>query len=106
MSTSGQYNEENYTSSFVAGAPAESPRLVIAFVIHDPDKKHALSMGLKYYGGAVAAPGAARVLEKSLAYLQVPASPDLQPPPPAISNVLVRFNAKDYRRDAASGNAH
>jgi cell division protein FtsI/penicillin-binding protein 2 len=94
----GQYNEENYTSSFIAAAPAESPRLVIAFIIHDPDKQYALSRGLKYYGGTIAAPGASRAMERSLAYLQVPASPDLQPPPPSISDVLVNFVKRDYDR--------
>ena len=39
-------------SSFIACAPAENPKLVIAFIIHDPDKS------IAHYGGAVAAPGA------------------------------------------------
>jgi cell division protein FtsI/penicillin-binding protein 2 len=98
VSKGGQYNEENYTSSFIAGAPAESPRLIIVFVIHNPSKEAAAELGMRHYGGAVAAPGATRVLERSLAYLQVPASPDLQPPPPAIANTLYSFNARLYKR--------
>jgi cell division protein FtsI (penicillin-binding protein 3) len=88
----GSYNQENYTSSFVGGAPYENPRLVIAFIIHDPDR----SKG--HYGGLVSAPSASRVLERSLAYLQVPASPALAPPPPQIANVLYAFDAKAYTR--------
>jgi cell division protein FtsI/penicillin-binding protein 2 len=94
----GSYNETSYTSSFVAGAPAESPRLVIAFIIHEPDRDHAVKQGLSYYGGAVAAPGAGRLMERALAYLQVPASPDLPPPPPQIASVLVNYNPKVYQR--------
>lgn len=92
------YADDKYTSSFIGGAPFENPRLVIAFVIHEPDKQKAMSEGLSYYGGAVAAPGAARVLERSLAYLQVPASPDLPLPPQHITNVLYDFSPKAYER--------
>ena len=90
--------EEKYTSSFLAGAPYENPRLVIAFIIHEPDKDHCLKNGLSYYGGAVAGPGAGRILERSLAYLQVPSSPDLPLPPPEIASVLYNFNPKQYDR--------
>ncbi|HEY1628427.1 MAG TPA: penicillin-binding protein 2, partial [Tepidisphaeraceae bacterium] len=34
----GRYDQSHYTSSFVGGAPYENPRLVIAFIIHDPDR--------------------------------------------------------------------
>jgi len=94
--------EEKYTSSFLAGAPYENPRVVIAFIIHEPDKAHCLANGLSYYGGAVAAPGASRVLERTLAYLQVPASPDLPLPPPDVAAVLYNFNAKQYERKVAT----
>jgi cell division protein FtsI/penicillin-binding protein 2 len=102
----GSYNESAYTSSFLAGAPAENPRLVIAFIIHEPDKAHAEAQGLSYYGGGVAAPGASRVLERSLAYLQVPASPQLAPPPPQIASVLYNYNARQYDRMTASVAEH
>jgi cell division protein FtsI/penicillin-binding protein 2 len=101
VSKGGNY-ENTYTSSFVGGAPAESPRLIVAFIIHEPDRQHALSQGLMYYGGSVAGPGAGRVLERSLAYLQVPASPSLPPPPPHIANVLHNYDAKLYRMPTAS----
>jgi len=92
------YSDDKYTSSFIGAAPYENPRLVIAFVVHEPNKQKAVSEGLSYYGGAVAAPGAARSLERSLAYLQIPASPDLPLPPPNIANVLYDFSPKLYER--------
>src|SRR5688572_909586 len=94
MARGGSYNQTSYTSSFIGGAPFENPRLVIAFILHEPDR----SKG--HYGGTISAPSASRVLERSLAYLQVPASPDLPPPPPKISNVLYSFDAKEYARKA------
>ena len=40
-------------------APYENPKMVIAFIIHDPDKE------IAHYGGAVAAPGACHFLERA-----------------------------------------
>ncbi len=88
----GSYNEENYTSSFVGGGPYESPRLVVAMVIHDPDKS------LAHFGGTVAAPAAGNVLDRALAYLQVPSSPDLPLPSPQVQDVLYAFDPKVYHR--------
>jgi cell division protein FtsI (penicillin-binding protein 3) len=96
VSKGGSYNQTAYTSSFIGGAPFESPRLVIAFIIHEPDR----SKG--HYGGLVSAPAAGRVLERSLAYLQVAASPDLPPPPPKIANLLYAFDPKAYNRPRQS----
>lgn len=86
------YSPTRFNSSFIGGAPAEDPRLVIAMVIHEPDRK------LGHYGGAVSAPAAVRSLERALAYLQVAASPDLPLPPPQVAGVLVNYNPKVYRR--------
>lgn len=86
----GGYSDSKLNSSFMGGAPAEQPRLVIAMVIHEPDKS------LGHYGGVVSAPAAGKVLERSLAYLDVPSSPNLPPPPPAIANVLWNYNEKLY----------
>jgi cell division protein FtsI/penicillin-binding protein 2 len=85
------YSDTRYNSSFIAGAPAENPRLVIAFVVHDPHAPVA-------FGGIIAAPGASQVLQRSLAYLQVPASPDLPLPPPSIANLLYSYDPKVYSR--------
>lgn len=90
----GQYNDSNYTSSFLGGAPFENPRLVIAMIIHNPDKSKA------HFGGTVSAPGAARVLERSLAYLHVPASPDLPLPPSNVASGLYAYDPKIYARTA------
>jgi cell division protein FtsI (penicillin-binding protein 3) len=108
VSTGGAYNETSYTSSFVAGAPAENPQIVVAMIIHEPDRDWAIKNNLMYYGGTVAAPGAGKIVEDTLKYLDVPASPPLQPPPPAIASVLVRFDPRVYERfpDAASASAH
>ena len=66
----GGYHEDRYVSSFIAGAPFETPRLVVLCVIEDPDKR----VG-PYYGGLVAGPVVRDVMDYSLAYLGVP--PDL-----------------------------
>jgi cell division protein FtsI/penicillin-binding protein 2 len=89
------YSENLFNSSFIAGCPAEDPKLVVAFVVHKP---HAES----HYGGAVAAPGASRLLERCMAYLQVPASPDLPPPPANIAAVLWEYHANVYQNRTAS----
>ncbi len=90
----GQYDTTHYTASFVGGAPFEDPKLVIAFVIHDPNKE------IAHYGGLVSAPSASRVLEQSLTYMGVAPSPDLPLPPDAIAGKLYEFDAKEYKRDS------
>lgn len=92
------YSDSKYTSSFLAGAPAEDPRMVIAFIIHEPDKEYARQNNRSYYGGAVAAPGAAAAIERILTYMQAPASPELPVPPAHITNVLWKFKASAYKR--------
>jgi cell division protein FtsI/penicillin-binding protein 2 len=85
------YSDSKYTSSFLAGAPAEDPRIVVAFIIHEPDKK------LAHFGGAVSAPGASKLIDRILTYLQVPPSPELQPPPAYIAGKLYNYDPKVYR---------
>jgi cell division protein FtsI/penicillin-binding protein 2 len=93
------YNDERYTSSFLSGAPAEDPQIVVAFIIHEPDVSTPEAKAKKqYYGGAVAGPGASRLIERTLTYLNVPASPDLPLPPPQIANVLYQYSPKVYTR--------
>lgn len=89
------YSDHLFNSSFLAGCPAESPRIVVAFIIHKP---HAEA----HYGGSVAGPGASRLLERAMAYLQVPESPELPAPPPNIQQVLWEFNPKLYETRTAS----
>ena len=55
----GGYAAHKYVASFVGFAPASNPRLVIAVMIDEPSNG-------QYYGGAVAAPVFARVMEGAL----------------------------------------
>ena len=91
----GGYDNSSYTSSFLAGAPAEDPKIVLAFIIHEPDKS------IAHYGGSVSAPGAKRLIERALTYLQVQPSPDLPLPPAHIASRLHNFDAKAYKRKPA-----
>jgi len=61
----GGYMEDQYTSVFVGGAPLDDPQIVVTTMIHRPDKKKG------YYGGIVAGPAAAKVIEKTLHYLGI-----------------------------------
>jgi cell division protein FtsI (penicillin-binding protein 3) len=89
----GGYDEQHYTSSFMAAAPYENPRLVVAIIVHNVKKE-----GLNYFGGHVSAPPALHIFERSLSYLDVPPSPDLDPPPPQIASELYNYNPKIYLR--------
>jgi cell division protein FtsI (penicillin-binding protein 3) len=60
------YSEDDYVASFIAGAPAEDPAVIVLVSIRKPDK----SLGKGYTGGAVAAPVAGKILEKTLTYLE------------------------------------
>ncbi|MBT4768335.1 MAG: penicillin-binding protein 2 [Phycisphaerae bacterium] len=62
----GGYHEDRYVSSFIAGAPVESPRIVVLCVIDDPDR----SLG-KWYGGSTAGPVVRDVVDSVLPYLGV-----------------------------------
>ena len=65
----GGYYSDRYMSSFLGGAPADKPRIVVGCFIKDPKKK------LGHYGGIVSAPVVKRIVEKSLIYLGVPTNP-------------------------------
>ena len=69
----GGYLHRQYVGSFIAAAPLESPRLVVACMIHQPDP------ALGYYGGTVAGPAVMQVIEQSLGYLGVPPIPQPLP---------------------------
>lgn len=70
---SSGYFDDQYNSSFVAGAPIENPRLVCIVVIDDPGPD--LVDHKRHYGAATAGPVVRRVMERSLTYLGVPPSP-------------------------------
>jgi cell division protein FtsI/penicillin-binding protein 2 len=60
------YQEDAYIASFVGGAPAEDPQVVVCVVICRPNVR----LGKGYTGGTVAAPVAKRIIERTLTYLQ------------------------------------
>ena len=62
----GGYFQDRYLSSFVAGAPTATPRLVVGVHVHDPDR------ALGHYGAQVAGPACKAILEQALAYLGIP----------------------------------
>ncbi|OGA30456.1 MAG: cell division protein [Betaproteobacteria bacterium RIFCSPLOWO2_12_FULL_67_28] len=68
----GGYASHKYIASFVGFAPASDPRLVIAVMIDEP------SAG-QYYGGAVAAPVFAQVMQGALRLMNVPHDAPLTP---------------------------
>jgi cell division protein FtsI/penicillin-binding protein 2 len=53
-------------ASFIAGAPAEDPAIVVLVVVRKPNK----SLGKGYEGGVVASPVAGAIIEKTLNYLE------------------------------------
>jgi cell division protein FtsI (penicillin-binding protein 3) len=67
----GSYAADKYLSSFVGFAPASAPRLVVAVMIDEPAGQ--------YYGGAVAAPVFAQVMQGALRMLNVPHDAPLEP---------------------------
>ncbi len=72
------YYENQFISSFIAGAPVENPQLVLIAIIDDPGTAEGRARAERY-GSAAAGPVARRVLERSLTYLGVPASPRPEP---------------------------
>lgn len=63
----GGYDTSNYVSSFVGGAPADKPAVVVLVSIRKPNR----SLGKGYSGGRVAAPVAREILENILPYMGV-----------------------------------
>jgi cell division protein FtsI (penicillin-binding protein 3) len=68
----GGYAAHKYVSSFVGFAPVSAPRLVIAVMVDEP------SAG-KYYGGVVAAPIFAQVMQGALRLIGAPYDAPLEP---------------------------
>jgi cell division protein FtsI/penicillin-binding protein 2 len=73
------YYENQFISSFIAGAPVENPQIVLIAIIDDPGTAEGRARAERY-GSAAAGPVARRVLERSLTYLGVPASPRREKP--------------------------
>jgi len=62
----GRYSSQLHVSSFICGAPAHDPRVLVLVVVNEP------SVGPNHYGGTIAGPPAAEILNKTLMYLRVP----------------------------------
>jgi len=62
----GRYSSELHVSSFICGAPAHDPRVLVLVVVNEP------SVGPNHYGGTIAGPPAAKILNETLIYLRVP----------------------------------
>jgi len=60
------YEEGAYVASFIAGAPAGDAAVVVLVSIRRPDRK----LGLGYTGGKVSGPVVAKIMEKTLSYLE------------------------------------
>jgi cell division protein FtsI (penicillin-binding protein 3) len=69
---SGSYSANRYLASFVGLAPASAPRLVVAVMVDEPS-----SGG--HYGGTVAAPVFAQVVQGALRLMGVPHDAPLEP---------------------------
>lgn len=63
--TTGRYEPRAYLSTFVGAAPESDPQLVALVMIRRPNPD------IGYYGGTVSAAAVGRILEESLAYLEV-----------------------------------
>ncbi len=62
----GGYVDGAYTGTFVGGGPVSSPRVICLVSVYWPNRSRG------YYGSTVAAPYVRSVLERTLAYLEVP----------------------------------
>jgi cell division protein FtsI/penicillin-binding protein 2 len=60
------YAEHQYVASFIGGAPANDPAVIVLVSVRKPD----MSLGKGYTGGAIAAPVVGKILEKTLTYLE------------------------------------
>ncbi|MFC1676553.1 peptidoglycan D,D-transpeptidase FtsI family protein [Planctomycetota bacterium] len=60
------YAENSNLASFIAGAPAEDPAIVVLVSIRKPNGR----LGKGDSGGAVASPAAARIIQRTLEYLE------------------------------------
>jgi cell division protein FtsI (penicillin-binding protein 3) len=68
----GSYAADKYLASFVGLAPASAPRVVIAVMIDEPGAG-------EYYGGMVAAPVFAQIMQGTLRMMGVPHDAPLEP---------------------------
>lgn len=75
----GAYSSQLHVSSFICGAPAENPRVLVLVVVDEP------SVGKTHYGGTIAAPAAATILKRALHQLRDRKAELARPPGPTIT---------------------
>lgn len=63
------YFDDQYNSSFIAGGPAEAPKVIVLCVIDDPSPARVRAK--QHYGSYVAGPVVRRTMERALNYLGV-----------------------------------
>ena len=61
----GGYSNQLHVSSFVCGAAAEDPRVLVLVTVDEP------TSGRDHFGGTIAAPAAGEILERTLGQLRV-----------------------------------
>jgi cell division protein FtsI/penicillin-binding protein 2 len=66
VSTAGGFAHSRFISSFLCGAPVDNPKITVLVLMDEPRR------GASYYGGTVAAPAAARIVERTLKCLHAP----------------------------------
>ncbi|KPK42580.1 MAG: hypothetical protein AMJ65_07460, partial [Phycisphaerae bacterium SG8_4] len=66
-SDSRGYSNRDYVASFISGAPAENPAIVVLVSIRKPNR----SLGKGYTGGVVSSPVAREIIRRTLKYLGV-----------------------------------
>ncbi|MHC4187089.1 MAG: peptidoglycan D,D-transpeptidase FtsI family protein [Planctomycetota bacterium] len=64
-SDSRGYSEREYIASFIGGAPATEPAVVVLVSVRKPN----IGLGKGYTGGTVASPVVGKILERTLSYL-------------------------------------
>ena len=69
----GAYSATRTVCSFVVGGPSAKPRAIVLVMADEPTK------GVSHYGGTVAGPAAARILERTLAHMGVSPAPTRGP---------------------------
>lgn len=67
----GKYSNRLHVSSFVGGAPAANPRVLVLVMVDEP------ASGGEHFGGDIAAPPAREIIHKSLQQLGV--APEQKP---------------------------
>jgi cell division protein FtsI (penicillin-binding protein 3) len=84
----GTYSQNKFFATFIGFAPADNPRIAIAVVFDEPHPSH--------FGGTVAAPVFAKVVENTLKYLQE------QEEPKEVENAHPKKNLAELRRRSAA----